>query len=92
MKTGLLMLLLLTTPTFAQAPTVPPPPVAGKVTIDLLPNDEQALRTVCDLARGSSAINLETANQILSYCLSFLGRLKAAVPVPVPVEPRKPQQ
>ncbi len=39
--------------------------------------DEAAIRAICDYARQSQGINLETAQQVSGYCIGFLGRIGA---------------
>lgn len=59
-------------------------------TIEFTDNDVQAFRQVCDFARGSPAVNLETAGAITQFCLTFIGRLgAAAVQRPKEAEPKK---
>jgi hypothetical protein len=40
--------------------------------------DTSNLRQICDFARSSSAINLETASAVTTYCVGLINRIAAA--------------
>lgn len=54
-----------------------PAPVKPKMMV-VQADDEAALRVICDAARASQAINLETSGQMTSYCLGLISRVKQA--------------
>lgn len=41
----------------------------------LTDQDANAIRQICDVARASPAINLETSAGVAQYCLGLLGRI-----------------
>lgn len=66
----------------ATASAQPETPQPAAKQIEIAVSDEMNVRIVCDAARGSGQISLETASQVIGYCLGLLGRLRNAAAAP----------
>ena len=71
MKYALIILtVLLPAAALAQTPATFPVIVSDQ--------DVTNLRQICDFARSSSTVNLETASAVAQYCVGLLNRIAAA--------------
>jgi hypothetical protein len=68
---------LFSTAALAQSlPAAPPAPATFPVPVS--GQDTANLRQVCDIARASGAVNLETASGVTQYCVALINRIVAA--------------
>lgn len=70
MRVPLVLFALLPTAALAQAPATFPLTVSDQ--------DVTNIRQICDFARSSSTVNLETASAVAQYCVGLLNRIAAA--------------
>jgi hypothetical protein len=66
---------LISTAAFAQSPPIAAPPTFP---VAVSSQDTANIRQICDLARASGSVNLETAGGVAQYCLALIGRIAAA--------------
>jgi hypothetical protein len=74
-----------------------PPAAPATFPVAVTGQDTANIRQICDFARTSSAVNLETAGALAQYCLTLISRIanaeadhkKAAEAAKPPEEPKK---
>jgi hypothetical protein len=69
---------LFSTAALAQSPPAAPPALPATFPVSISDQDTANIRQVCDIARASGTVNLETAGGVTQYCVALINRFASA--------------